>query len=114
MKLDAILCHQQVFVINVRMGFIQQTPDKSFLVNNFVDFLYVRVKKKSRFCPVVNGVLLQQHLLLCSVKYLFMHVQFSLYFTKINILDNKKETMVGRPKRAQLETMACNSNRTYK
>ena len=32
--------------------------------------------------------------------------QFSFYFTKTNISDNKSETMVGRPKRAQLETMA--------
>ena len=64
MKLDVILCDQHAFVINARADFIQHMPDKSFLVNNFADFLNVRVKK-SRFCPVVGGVSLQQHLLLC-------------------------------------------------
>ena len=37
----------------------------SFLENNFEEFLdEVRVKSKSRFRPVVGGILLEQHLLL--------------------------------------------------
>ena len=40
----------------------------------------------------------------------FSSVQF--YFTKINIIDNKNETMAGRPKEAQLETMALSNKHT--
>ena len=36
---------------------------QSFLVNNLADFLEVQVKKKSRFHPVVSGILLPQHFL---------------------------------------------------
>ena len=54
-KLDLILCEQHALVINGHAGFIQHTPDKSFLFNNFADFLDVQVKK-SRFRQVVGGV----------------------------------------------------------
>ena len=44
---------------------------ESFVVNNFADSLDVQIKKTPRFCPVVGGISLQQHLLfnlkLCSL-----------------------------------------------
>ena len=45
-KLGTILCDQHALVINACAGFIQHTPDKAFLVNNFADFPDVQVKKK--------------------------------------------------------------------
>ena len=51
-KLDAILCDYPGRV--VRTGFIQHTPDKSVLVNNFADLPDVRVNI-STFRPVVGG-----------------------------------------------------------
>ena len=44
-KLDAIQCDQHALVIIVRTRFIQHTPDKSFLLNNFADFLDMTAKK---------------------------------------------------------------------
>ena len=43
-KLDEILCDQHALVILACAGFIQHTPDKSFLGNNSADFLDVGVK----------------------------------------------------------------------
>ena len=54
-KINAILCNQHALVMIASAGFIQHTPDKRFLVNNFADFPDVWVKK-SRFCPVGGGV----------------------------------------------------------
>ena len=54
-KLEAILCDQHALVLTVHAGFIQHTPDKSFLLNNFVDFPDVAVVfRKSNICYFLN------------------------------------------------------------
>ena len=37
-KLVTILCDQHVLVVIAPTGFIQHTPDKNFLANNFANF----------------------------------------------------------------------------
>ena len=54
----------------------------------FADFTDVRVKKKSRFCQVVNGILLQQHLLL-HLNWLLIHLS-NLCFLSISLLQLSK------------------------
>ena len=61
-KLDAILCDHHELNVG-RVSFYSIYTWQNFLVNNFADFPDVQVKK-SRFCQVVGGVSLQQHLLL--------------------------------------------------
>ena len=55
-KLDAILCNHHALALNARVGFIQHTSDKSFLVNNFADLPDVQVQTL-RFHPVIGAIL---------------------------------------------------------
>ena len=70
-KLDAIICARHAFVKNAHVlcsicltAYAQQ----SCLMNNFADFPDVHVKQNPRFCSVVGGVFILQHLLFTMIK----------------------------------------------
>ena len=67
---------------------IQHRLYRVLFKKKFADFTDVRVKKKSRFCRVVNGILLQQHLLL-HLNWVLIHLS-NLCFLSISLLQLSK------------------------